>query len=142
MLCVVNSLALHSFLDDDLFPVADYISSLELSIDIDVITGLLMIPLLNIEKVAIKQATLLAFAVLCHTMILYDLTIASSLFSNFFYDFYDELIIIVSILQMVVSRDGIYTAIRRAQGFIYGVWFRRLHSIKNIRLQARAEKER
>ena len=63
------------------------------------------------DKTAWKQALLLAFATVCHGMIIYDLTIASSIFSLFFYSFYDELIITIGILQMMVSYDGFTTAL-------------------------------
>ncbi len=75
------------------------------------------------DKVAWKQALLLAFAVLCHSMIIYDLTISSSLFSAFFYDFYDELIIMIGLLQMMVSYDGIVSAFSNLQKLLHRTIF-------------------
>jgi len=50
----------------------------------DGVTALILTMFMVFDKIAWKQALLLAFAVMCHTMILYDLTITSTPFSNFF----------------------------------------------------------
>ena len=58
-----------------------------------------------------KHALILAFAALCHNMIIYDLTIHSSFISNSFYTWYDELIIMVGLLQMAISHNGLTNAL-------------------------------
>jgi hypothetical protein len=77
----------------------------------DGVTALILTMFLFIDRLAWKQALLLAFATLCHIMIIYDLTIASSWFSLFFYNYYDELIITVGLAQMALSYDGMVNGI-------------------------------
>lgn len=92
-------------------------------------TALILTMFLLFDKEAWKQALLLAFATLCHTMIVYDLTIASSFISVFFYTWYNELIITVGILQMAISHNGLISALRNArehhQRFMFVFWYYR-----------------
>ena len=99
--------------------MAEYIYNRKVFILWDGATALVLSMFLMFDKTAWKQAILLVFATLCHIMIIYDLTIASSVFSLFFYSFYDELIITIGILQLAVSHDSFYTALRRLQGAIF-----------------------
>ena len=87
----------------------------------DGVTAVILTMFLVFDKTAWKQAVLLAFAVLCHSMIIYDLTISSSPLTNFFYSFYDELIIIVGLLQMMVSYDGIISALYNLQKLLFRI---------------------
>lgn len=63
------------------------------------------------DDAAWKQALILAFATFVHNMVLLDLTITSNWFSLFFYNYYDELIIIVGLLQLWVSKNGMVNGI-------------------------------
>ncbi len=90
----------------------DYFEERGFLIKLDGLTAIILTALYYHDKLALKMSLLLAFSVLCHTMIIYDLTVHSSFFSNLFYSWYDELIITVGILQMVISRDGITSALR------------------------------
>ena len=78
----------------------------------DGVTAAILSLFLFFDKIAWKQAVLLSVATLCHAMIVIDLTIQSTWFSLFFYNYYDELIILVGVSQMAVSHNGIYTALR------------------------------
>lgn len=100
--------------------LAEYIHNRNVSVLWDGATALILSMFLVFDKTAWKQALLLAFATLCHIMIIYDLTIASSIFSLFFYSFYDELIITIGILQMMVSYDGFTTALGSIRKSISG----------------------
>ena len=91
--------------------VSAFIEDTHISILWDGATALILTMFMVFDKTAWKQALLLAFAVLCHSMIIYDLTIASSWFSFLFYNWYDELIIVVGLLQMGVSYNGFTTAL-------------------------------
>ena len=75
------------------------------------------------DKLALKMSFLLAFSVLCHTMINLHLIAESSFVSTAFYAWYDELIITIGILQMAISRDGITSALRNIREFILWVSF-------------------
>ena len=97
-----------------------YIESKYLLMWYDISIALFMITLLRVDKQSWKHALILAFAALCHFMIIYDLTIHSSFVSNVFYAWYDELIIMVGILQMAISHDGLTNALGRIRGFISG----------------------
>jgi len=54
-------------------------------------------------------------------MIMIDQTIASSSFSAFFYSYYDELIITVGLTQMLVSINGIITALRKIREYVFNL---------------------
>lgn len=86
----------------------------------DLSIALFMITILLIDKQAWKHASILAFAALCHFMIIYDLTIHSSFASNIFYTWYDELIIMVGMLQMAISHNGLINALGRMRRFVSG----------------------
>jgi len=110
----------------DVFGMVDplsYVESKYLLMWYDILIAIFMIALLKIDKQAWKHSLILAFAALCHLMIIYDLTIHSSFVSNVFYTWYDELIIMVGILQMVISSDGITSALSNGKGFILRVSF-------------------
>jgi len=89
----------------------------------DGVTAWVLTRFLMFDKLAWKQALLLAFAVLCHTTIIYDLTVHSSTVSHLFYSWYAELIITVGILQMVISINGISSALRSIRDNILRVRF-------------------
>jgi len=107
----------------DVFGMVDslsYVESKRLLMWYDILISMLMIVLLRLDKQAWKHSLILAFAALCHFMIIYDLTIHSSFASNLFYTWYDELIIMVGILQMVISHDGLFNALGRMRRPIHG----------------------
>ena len=87
----------------------------------DISIALFMLTLLRVDKQSWKHALILAFAALCHFMIIYDLTIHSSFASNVFYTWYDELIIMVGILQMAISHNGLTNALGNIREFISGL---------------------
>lgn len=110
----------------DVFGMVDplsYVESKYLLMWYDILISIVMIVLLKIDKQAWKHSLILAFAALCHFMIIYDLTIHSSFISNVFYTWYDELIIMVGILQMVILSDGITNALRNGKGIILRISF-------------------
>ena len=105
---------------------AEFLRCVNTSILLDGVTAFSLTMFLIFDKLAWKQALLLAFATICHIMINYDLTIASSIFSLFFYSFYDELIITIGVLQMTVSYNGINIALRNVREhllrFSFNIW--------------------
>lgn len=109
-----------------LFDPLPYLDITRILNRIDGSIGLMLTMFLWVDKNASKHALLLAFAVLCHTMLLYDLTKDSNWFSLFFYNWYDELIILVCLLQITVSYNGFnrarIDAPRKLQGSIFGVY--------------------
>ena len=98
----------------------NYIEEKYLFMWYDLSIALFMLTILLIDKQAWKHALILAFAATCHFMIIYDLTIHSSIVSDLFYAWYDELIIMVGILQMAISYNGLSNALRNMRGFISG----------------------
>lgn len=96
----------------------DYAEEKYLLMWYDLSIALFMIVFIGVDKQAWKHALILAFAALCHFMIIYDLTINSSFASNVFYAWYNELIIMVGILQMAISKNGITNALSGIIGFI------------------------
>lgn len=79
---------------------------------IDGVTALIMTTILTKDRLAWKHALILSFAVLCHIMILLNLKTQSA---GFFYTWYDELIILVGLLQMGVSYNGFITSFSNLQ---------------------------
>ena len=82
---------------------------------IDSATGLILVTNRFITRYSCKLASTVAFAVLCHSMILLykstnSLDIKAFVF-GFYYN-YDELILMVGVLQLLVSYDG---------GFLSGI---------------------
>ena len=104
--------------------LAAYIKELSLCIRLNGLTALALTMILIFDKGALKQASLLCFATFVHTMVLCDLTIASSLFSEFLYDHYDGFIILVGLLQIWVSYDGMVKGFNNAFRRIQSVLFR------------------
>jgi hypothetical protein len=110
----------------DVFGLVDSLSYLEskaVLIKYDGAFAVCMTMFLVKDRLACKHSILLAFAVLCHTMILWDLQITSSFVSLFFYSWYDELIILVGILQMAISRNGLNSALRGIRQHILRISF-------------------
>jgi len=127
ILCAASGYRVHAFIIlvasiiGISIPESDFFKETNTAIILDAITAFTLTMFLVFDRLAWKQALLLCFATLCHIMIIYDLTIASSWFSLFFYNYYEELIITVGLLQMLVSWNGIYTALRNIRDYIFGV---------------------
>lgn len=103
----------------DLFDVMNYIESKEVLIMIDGATALAITIFLFRDANAERQAVILAFAVTCHTVIIYHLTISKWWLTQPFYTYYDELIIMVGISQMLVSYNGIIRSLRNLQALLH-----------------------
>jgi len=112
--------------------MAEYIKITRFLVATDVFFGLVMYAVNKhkLNNYVYKQWALLGFVVLCHSMILWDLTISQSWLTGRFYTYYDELIIIIGLLQVWVSRDGILNVISRVQDSGYRFRVRYIHSSK------------
>ena len=95
--------------------VNSYIHNREVFILWDGVTALILTMFLCVDKAAWKQALLLAFATLCHIMIILSIKQAHA---GFFYTWYDELIIAVGLFQMMVSYDGFINALSNLQSLL------------------------
>jgi len=123
-----------------------YLDSKYMLVKYDGALGLIMVMMMSIDKVAKQHAKILAFAVMCHSMIsLHLMTNSSGLegLSFLFYQYYDELIIMTALLQMWVSRDGMAIGLNntfyRIQGCLFWLDFYSGHNFK--RLLTRKERE-
>ena len=96
----------------------DYVQALEVLIKIDAITVLFLCLSYKFNKFSMQQAVLVAFATICHAMLLYELTISSNYISDLFYSYYDELIILVGVLQIMAARNGIISAYTRIREYL------------------------
>lgn len=119
--------------------IEEYIANRSINISWDGVTAVALTMCFAFDKLAVKQALLLAFAITCHTVIIYDLTIASSVFSNFFYTWYDELIIVVGLLQMGVSYNGFTTALSNLQKLLPRIVFYSHGVNKSLPIQEKRE---
>jgi len=95
--------------------VSAFIEDTHISILWDGATALILTMFMVFDKTAWKQAILLAFAVLCHTMIIYNLTMQSFWLSLFFHSYYVELITLTGLLQIMVSYNGFIRAFNNLQ---------------------------
>lgn len=120
---------------------AEYISNRGINIAWDGIAGIIMIMCLPLDKLAGKQALILAFAITCHTMIIWYL-ITPSWFSLFFYSYYDELVILAGLLQMGVSYNGFVTSYNNALHRLQGIIFWSRLSVRYLRKSLFARKKR
>jgi hypothetical protein len=100
--------------------VKSYIEKKELYVLYDGCVALILTMALKIDRIAWKQALLLAFASLCHIMIILSIKNAHA---GFFYTWYDELIIAVGILQMMVSYDGLIRALSNFQSLLLRTYY-------------------
>lgn len=117
-----------------------YIEEKHLLMWYEILIAIVMMQLLMIDKQAWKHTFILAFAALCHFMIIYDLTIHSSFTSNMFYTWYDELIIMVGLLQMAISKNGILTALGNSLEFISRIGIHNRRSGESIALSVKGGK--
>jgi len=103
-----------------------YTENMALLIKIDGATGLVLTMFMRIDTKALRHSLVMAFAVMCHTMILYDLTISSSWFTYFFYNFYDELIILVGLIQLWISYDSFNGTCSRISECVHRLFVHRM----------------
>lgn len=102
-------------ISNGMFKPFSYIESKGVLIRIDSAFALIMTVIFIFDKLAIRHAILLSFATLCHIMVI--LSIKNESYGLFFY-YYDELIIMVGLLQMVVSYGGFKTALCNIRGLL------------------------
>jgi len=97
-----------------LFDGMTYLESKFMLIKYDGALALTMALIMKKDKHAWKHALILSFAVTCHSMIsLYLITtsqVAESM-SFLFYEYYDELIIMTALLQLLVTKNGMVQGI-------------------------------
>lgn len=102
-----------SNLSADLYKAA-YVEALFVEILISGAGMLAMFLMVPFDKKAFRHAFLLAFIILINFMLTWHYTVSSS---PFFHKYFDELIITASILQIMVSYNGIIESISRIIGF-------------------------
>ena len=99
-----------------LFDEMTYNDNIRLIILVDIATALILISNQFISRYSCKIALTIAFAVLCHCMILLHKSTDLSevvMLTVGFYDYYDELIAAVGVLQLLVTfNDGFASAIK------------------------------
>ena len=103
----VNLIAVEGF---DLLGALSYEQAANVVMLWDSITLLTLCFFIRFNFFIVAQVLLLAFAVTCHIMLLYDLTKGSNAISNIFYSYYDELIITIGIAQIMAATNGFITA--------------------------------
>ena len=122
----------------------EYVDELRLCVRLSGVTLLSLVMILWRDRVAWKQAFIFAFATFVHNMVLLDFTITSNWFSLFFHDYYDGLIIIVGLLQLWVSSngmvDGINNLFRKASRSILRFHIRWGWSVQNRHIHYRKTK--
>ena len=107
-----------------------YMQDVGVSMMIEGAAGFAMVACLFFDRLTGKHAIILAFAVLVHSMVYCHLqgspTWITPVASGFYY-LYDELIILVGLMQMVTSYNGIITtyhnSLRNLQRFILRLGF-------------------
>lgn len=98
-----------------------FIADVGISILWDGITALILVMFIRYDDYVVRQASLLAFATTCQIMVLLYLTTTDPITKSItvlFYTWYDELIILVGLLQLLVAKNGMVDAIRRVEVYI------------------------
>jgi len=106
----------------------------------EILTCVALSMILAFDRDAWKHLALLTFAVLCHVMIIYRLTIEYTLISHWFYLYYDELLVLIGLTQMVVSKDGFRAALSNLLFLLRGIHTDYLRVYKNILSLKQAKK--
>lgn len=113
-----------------LFDKLSYIETIKLIMLIDIITCLVLVTDYFISRYSGKLALIIAFAVLCHSMLLLNKSMDLLYLKypvNWFCYYYDELLLTVGLTQLLVSYDkGFYSGIKRFADFF------RVHGIRNL----------
>ena len=95
-----------------------YIQAHDIVLLWDSITIFLLCFFVKPSKFVLYQASLLAFAVLTHIMLLYQLTKGSNSLIYFVAVHYDELIILIGILQIMAAYNGFIAALSRSREYL------------------------
>jgi hypothetical protein len=114
----------------------DFIYGLGFAIEYDGAIALIMTMIMIFDKDAWKHALILAFAVMCHSMVLLHFITETHivwLVSKPFYHIYDELIIVVALLQMWISKNGIVNGVNNSSRYLQGLLFRAVFHSNRIR---------
>ena len=118
--CTINILIVDALHITQYFSFAQETELLLMS---DGITATALAHTLSKCKLSLRMSLLLAFAVLCNFMVLWDLKITSSFVSLLFYSWYDELILMIGFLQMAIASDGLNTAFKRIREHLLCISF-------------------
>lgn len=140
----------------DLLKLSDYVSFLEMKaflVLFDALSAFIIVSMLHIDKTAWKHAAILIFAVVCHIMVLLlfingsykedGFYIVWLILKPFYLFYYENLIILSALLQMVVSYNGLRGAFTNLDRVIQSVFFWSRHyvsgSSKNLHIQEKAK---
>ncbi len=119
----------------------NYFAKKEFLIMFDGACALILSMISRYDKLAQRQSLIICFAILCHTMILLDYKLSIALYSQahplrivtgFFYNWYDELIIIMFLSQMWASYEGIFSALRNVQILLSRIYVYSNHHCKSL----------
>ncbi len=102
------------------FDPLSYLDSIYYVICIDGVFAILILFYRYTDKNAARHAGILCFVILCHTVISLHLTSSHEyvkLLTVFFYNLYNELVILTMLLQIMVSKNGINSASIGSHGF-------------------------
>lgn len=117
-----------------LFDPLSYLDSVYYAICIDGICAIAILFYRYTDENSPPHAWILCFVILCHTMISLHLISGNEtvkLLSVFFYNFYDEFIILTMLLQIMVSKNGIPSASIGSYGYIQAMLLRFSINISN-----------
>lgn len=125
-----------------------YFKNKEFLILLDGATAMALTMVLRLDKQAAIQAVIISFAILCHTMILFDYKLSLShyetthifrIVTGFFYNWYEEMIVTTLISQMAASHDGFTGALRNVQALLFRVFIYINGSCKGLLPQKKRE---
>ena len=108
-----------------------YTQDVGISVLWDGVTALIIIMFVKFDDYAIDQSILLIFATACHIMVLSGLL---SDRTGIFFIWYDELIITIGILQIMVSYDGFIHALSNLQSLLLRAYTYCNRTIQNLPL--------
>jgi len=118
---------------------ADYLQAVDVSMLIEISAALAMVCFLSKDRLAKFHAMILVFAIVCHVVVYCNIKEDPEWIQAIaygFYAIYDELIILVGLMQMAVSYNGFITAYNnrswKLQSFMHWCCRRTSHFRKGL----------
>ena len=106
------------------YGTAQYVQQFEISRSISVLVlcfaAASFIPALALDKKAWMHASVFVVLILIEASVVHKLTAPHHVISNFLYIWYDEALIIISLIQISISYDAFSSSLRRVQDHILG----------------------
>ena len=96
-----------------------YVDFRIISMIISVFTAKVLMIFSDFDSKTIAQSSIYLCIALCNAAIAFDLSVSQTEFTLFFYKFFDEMVIILCLLQMYISHAGFTRSLGHIQPLLY-----------------------